>query len=235
MQWQDIGLVMLVAMMLSGGVSAAESLDVWVVDPLEKVFRDATPVEGAAAVAHAARGETVDFQIVVRSSTASDSLRVDVSPFTHESGAPSLPVAAARFVGYVHVDRPTQRPSADQLRKPPCDYPDILLEDSYVSLAANTPQPVWISLTAPVDAPPGAYVATAAVTANDGQPHIVPLKAQVYPVTVKKTRLWVTNWFSMQWRHMEISPEPESKAYYCLLYTSPSPRDRTRSRMPSSA
>ena len=24
-------------------------------------------------------------------------------------------------------------------------------------------------------------------------------------------------------------------AYYCLLYTSPSPRDRTRSRMPSSA
>ena len=27
----------------------------------------------------------------------------------------------------------------------------------------------------------------------------------------------------------------ESKQYICLLYTSPSPRDRTRSRMPSSA
>ena len=27
----------------------------------------------------------------------------------------------------------------------------------------------------------------------------------------------------------------EGKAYICLLYTSPSPRDRTRSRMPSSA
>ena len=26
-----------------------------------------------------------------------------------------------------------------------------------------------------------------------------------------------------------------SPAYHCLLYTSPSPRDRTRSRMPSSA
>ena len=26
-----------------------------------------------------------------------------------------------------------------------------------------------------------------------------------------------------------------SKSHYCLLYTSPSPRDRTRSRMPSSA
>ena len=28
---------------------------------------------------------------------------------------------------------------------------------------------------------------------------------------------------------------PSSCVYYCLLYTSPSPRDRTRSRMPSSA
>ena len=27
----------------------------------------------------------------------------------------------------------------------------------------------------------------------------------------------------------------DQKIYYCLLYTSPSPRDRTRSRMPSSA
>ena len=27
----------------------------------------------------------------------------------------------------------------------------------------------------------------------------------------------------------------ENRAYTCLLYTSPSPRDRTRSRMPSSA
>ena len=27
----------------------------------------------------------------------------------------------------------------------------------------------------------------------------------------------------------------ESSPYFCLLYTSPSPRDRTRSRMPSSA
>ena len=29
--------------------------------------------------------------------------------------------------------------------------------------------------------------------------------------------------------------EATAKNYFCLLYTSPSPRDRTRSRMPSSA
>ena len=32
-----------------------------------------------------------------------------------------------------------------------------------------------------------------------------------------------------------IGPPIEHGFYYCLLYTSPSPRDRTRSRMPSSA
>ena len=32
-----------------------------------------------------------------------------------------------------------------------------------------------------------------------------------------------------------LLPDPHAKAQHCLLYTSPSPRDRTRSRMPSSA
>jgi hypothetical protein len=32
----------------------------------------------------------------------------------------------------------------------------------------------------------------------------------------------------------QLEPDPEL-TYHCLLYTSPSPRDRTRSRMPSSA
>ena len=33
----------------------------------------------------------------------------------------------------------------------------------------------------------------------------------------------------------QFMPKMESKPIACLLYTSPSPRDRTRSRMPSSA
>ena len=32
-----------------------------------------------------------------------------------------------------------------------------------------------------------------------------------------------------------VDPEPLGVGVFCLLYTSPSPRDRTRSRMPSSA
>ena len=34
---------------------------------------------------------------------------------------------------------------------------------------------------------------------------------------------------------LEIAPAAGGPTWYCLLYTSPSPRDRTRSRMPSSA
>ena len=33
----------------------------------------------------------------------------------------------------------------------------------------------------------------------------------------------------------EVTPSTYTAIYTCLLYTSPSPRDRTRSRMPSSA
>ena len=35
--------------------------------------------------------------------------------------------------------------------------------------------------------------------------------------------------------NLELQNPPPPFAYSCLLYTSPSPRDRTRSRMPSSA
>ena len=40
-----------------------------------------------------------------------------------------------------------------------------------------------------------------------------------------------------KYRKMHIPDDPSfyEKFYFCLLYTSPSPRDRTRSRMPSSA
>ena len=34
---------------------------------------------------------------------------------------------------------------------------------------------------------------------------------------------------------MHLHHEKHHNTYVCLLYTSPSPRDRTRSRMPSSA
>ena len=41
----------------------------------------------------------------------------------------------------------------------------------------------------------------------------------------------IETWEGSPSRH----PQEQEHLWYCLLYTSPSPRDRTRSRMPSSA
>ena len=40
---------------------------------------------------------------------------------------------------------------------------------------------------------------------------------------------------SLSMKNQWFDTEGRAYIYYCLLYTSPSPRDRTRSRMPSSA
>ena len=53
-----------------------------------------------------------------------------------------------------------------------------------------------------------------------------------YPVFDKLT----TQQLGYFWRPEEVSLQKDRGDYQiCLLYTSPSPRDRTRSRMPSSA
>ncbi len=215
----QLACVAVLLMMAASPIAATgnDALDVWAVDPLEKVFRDAAPVESAAATAHAARGETVDFQMVVRPPVALETLRATVSSFTHEDDEHTLDDGEIRFIGYVHVDRPTQRPSSDQLCPPPCDYPDVLLEDAYVAVSAGHAQPVWITVSVPVDTLPGVYAATVTITGDDTFSHTISLNLHVYPVVVEKTRLWATNWFSMQWRHLDITPEPESDDYYALL------------------
>lgn len=220
MKWEIFFAVALAAGILLTPGSAKGSLVVWSVDPLVKVFRDAAPATEEPAEAHVARGEHASFQLVARASADVAALRVSVGPFTHEDGAVELTTRPARFIGYVHVDRPTQRPSSDQLREPPADYPDVLLEDEEVSLQAGESQPIWIDLNVPEDAAPGLYTAVAEVTAIlDNEPAVetLPLTLRVYPVAVGRSRLWMTNWFTMHWPHMEIDPEPDSDAYYALL------------------
>ena len=42
-------------------------------------------------------------------------------------------------------------------------------------------------------------------------------------------------WWDLTYYHLDIKVEPDKKYISCRLYTSPSPRDSTLSRMPSSA
>ena len=59
---------------------------------------------------------------------------------------------------------------------------------------------------------------------------VQPFFAAKTALSSKETVIYIDNSFSM-----EAKVANESLLNNCLLYTSPSPRDRTRSRMPSSA
>ena len=212
-----LGVVVLLATVASAG--EAKMLDIWSVDPLVKVFRDAAPAKGKA-LAEVARGEHASLQVVVRSDSAISGLRADFAPLTRRDGKAVLEPQSIRFVGYVPVDRPTQKPSKDQLRKPPADYPDPLLELDSVDLEAGQAQPIWITIRVPEGAPAGKYRGELVVTGTvNGRAVSIkePVCVRVFEATVGAARLWVTNWFSMQWQHMAITPEPESEAYYALL------------------
>ncbi len=208
----------------ASGARAEEptALRIWAVDPLIKVFRDATPAEPAEAVAEVARGETATLQVVVRADKPMAGLRATVPSMSLE-GKQDLKLTLSpvpRFVGYVPVDRPIQKPPKDQLRKPPADFPDPLLEVESVDVAANQAQPIWITVPVPADAQAGSYRADLDVTAIiDGQKAMakLPLRVRVYAAVVGRSRLWVTNWFAMHWPHMAISPKPDSPEYWALL------------------
>lgn len=220
MFWNALYTVAGIFMMSAWAAAAGEPLTLWSVDPLVKVFQDAAPAGNTTAESHAARGEHATFQVVARAEENLDAVSASVSLFTNSLSTATLPDAAVRFMGYVHVDRPTQKPSSDQLRTPPADYPDVLLEEQEITLSAHKAQPVWVTVAVPKEVPEGIYTAVLTVKATSkGEVFSCdfPLKLTVYPVVVDKTRLWVTNWFSMNWKHMKINPEPESDGYYALL------------------
>ena len=43
------------------------------------------------------------------------------------------------------------------------------------------------------------------------------LAVVVYRAVARPGKLWVTEWFALQWQHLQIAPEPESDQYYALL------------------
>lgn len=201
-------------------VAAESTLRVWPVDPLIKVFPDLEPGPAEPARAEVARGEHASVQVVVRSDSALAGLRAEVSDLERSEARDVLRPRPPRFVGYVPVDRPTQKPSSDQLRKPPAEYPDPLIEATAIDVPAGRAQPVWITVPIPTRTPPGTYRGTLQLAGtSDGQTVRLeqPIELEVYPAVVGASRLWVTDWFAMHWPHLEIQPQPESDEYYALL------------------
>lgn len=198
----------------------AAGLQAWAVDPLVKVFRDDAPGELRESTADAARGEHATFQIVVRSAEAISKLRCQVKPLTHEPTRRRLARAVVRFVGYVPVDLGTPSPAKDQLRKPPGDFPDPLLESTEIDVMPGQAQPVWISLNIPLDAKPGIYRGEAKLLGTVGRSSksiSIPLALTVYDARIDKSRLLVSNWFQMSHFPGIAFPRKDSPEYWDLL------------------
>jgi len=201
-------------------VAGDPELQVWPVDALIKVFPDARPEDAMPVQVEVARGEHASLQAVVRADSAIQGLRAQVSELRRKWAPGVLMPRPPRFVGYVPVDRPTQKPSKDQLRKPPADYPDPLLECDTLDVPAGKAQALWVTVFVPTNVPAGTYHGTLTLTGTVGDKQVRArqrLAVKVYPAVVGASRLWVTDWFAMHWPHMQIAPPPESDDYYALL------------------
>ena len=170
-------------------------LQLWSVDALVKVFPDDKPAPAAPAPVEVARGEHASFQVVVYSASGIQSLQATMAELKRAGEAGyALAPRSPRFVGYVPVDRPTQKPSQDQLRKPPADYPDPLLESPTLDVPAGRAQAVWVTVPVPTNAPPGTYQGTLTVTGTVGGNQVRiqrELALTVYAAVVGASRLWV--------------------------------------------
>jgi hypothetical protein len=179
------------------------------VDPLQKVFRDAKDLPTVDAESHVAAGEYATIQFVFRSPTAVSDLKASVSG--------ELPGAIARFAGYVKVGRSYSAAPADVLKSADGTFPDPLLEDASIAVAADQNQPVWITIPAKT---PGELHGTLTLKWSGGEISR-PFTVQVHNVKMNKPRLWVTNWWFSDPKRLEMiaghSVETYSDEYWRLI------------------
>jgi len=152
------------------------------VDPLVKVLRDTTNLPTISAEAHVAMGEFGSFQFVFRSPVAVTNLRARVS---------GLGGAQVRFVGYVKVGTSYTTAPSDILISADRMFPDPLLEERIIAVAANQNQPIWITIFA---RSPGIYRGRLRLRWSGGELR-QPFTIRVHNVRMKRPRLWVTNWW----------------------------------------
>jgi len=198
-RFKTLFVVSLVAGSLCVGSRAmGDQLKVWAVDPHVKVFRDAEPADGLGKVElRATRNEYEPGQIAIRAGRALKDVRVEFTDLSHIDGKATIGGDALtwNFVGFIPLKKNTPRSEKLQLRPAPCEVPDPLLEVRTIVIAANSTQPVWLTVRVPENATPGHYRGEIIVVAGDDRA-TVPVELTVDPFTLPSERhLLMTNWF----------------------------------------
>jgi len=181
-----------------GTTAGAAELAAWSVDRHVKVFCDSQPPgEPGTVMLRAARNEYEPAQIAFRAEGPLRGVRIEITPLVHADGKGSIGGGEVRwnFVGYIPLERNTQRSERIRLRAAPCEVPDPLLEARAIDVEAGATQPVWITVRVPEDAAAGRYRGRVAVVAGDSRATL-PVELTVDPFTLPDERhLLVTNWF----------------------------------------
>lgn len=166
-------------------------------DPLEKIYQEDTRFTGSNSVAAVAKGETVSFQFVVRSSVDIKNLKIE--PGVLSNGNTQLNATLKAFIGYIRAGKHLEPASKDAVFPASDNYPDCLKEVETINVAANYNQSVWVNYTIPRNATSGDYTAQIVLSGTaDGKPFSIEknVKAKVYNVVLPEQTLWVTNWHS---------------------------------------
>lgn len=172
---------------------ASRRVDLWVQNALRIAYRTSTlPQDPAIEIRLvAARNEYESAQILVRSP---DRLRINQIRFTdlRSSSGATIPRRHLRyrFVQYEETstveDNPFFPDRVGNQLYPLDDLPDPLSNDTSIAVAANTTQPIFVTVYVPSHTPPGSYAGTATVDTSFGS-YVVPIRIRVANVTIPKT------------------------------------------------
>ncbi|MBQ1455292.1 MAG: DUF4091 domain-containing protein [Thermoguttaceae bacterium] len=202
---------------VSRHAGAEEALTLWPVDIHTRIFGD-TPAGDAAPIAlSAARNEYESGQFGILSPADLENVTLSVSDLAGPDSA-VIPAERVRLrpIGTVPLRHNTQYDST-VVRTAPCDFPDILYEETTVSLKAGEALGVWVTVFVPAETAAGSYSGTITVK-NSTAEAALPLTLEVFPFTLPEERhLWVTNWFDMHKLAAVHNVEFASDAYWEVL------------------
>jgi len=173
----------------------------WPVNAVVKVFQDdPAPAAIPAARITAARNEQEPLQIAIRSAEAIPGVTVEVDPPTSAQGV-QLTDLTVTIVGYMPVDYPSNyywSNAPTWYRKFPTDpgasdgwvglWPDPLFPRSGFALAADTTQPVWVTVSVPVDAAAGDYAGKVRLVGGAGTLAELPFTVHVWGFPLPEER-----------------------------------------------
>jgi hypothetical protein len=164
--------------------------DVWVADPMDKVFQDAEPGSKTKIEIQTARNEFESAQIVVRG--PAKGVSVEFGTLTSADGTKLDATWRYDGVGYVPVKGNIDHTNARELvRKAPADFPDPLLEERTLDVPPDRAQPIWLTLFTPKEAAPGKYSGSIKAAGKE-----IAVDVEVWPITLPDERhLLYSNWF----------------------------------------